>query len=286
MLWVILLCDNIYAIPQIYISPEVAKVTPYNAALALNTYIATQNLSWARTNSILPWSNIQTYSFGIGSDVSYKWSTGLIFGSGIVNLSLRDMTWNSSFGNISIAPQHISPFNNYASEWTGMQDYSPYPYFLWWTRFWDEQWSRDDSRNALLFQFPSNTVWFGARFGDIESSSLWTLAELKLFDSWSNLITWVYLKNNYSEATCWGTTVQNSVSLCGNESTRYIWRSDAQTWTVKYMLLIVWDDDSGTNFSGQDYTWTWEHLSFIWPTLATTSYIPVILPAWTWNVNL
>jgi hypothetical protein len=60
------------ALPQIYISSEVAKVSPYSVTGAMNTYIATQNLSGGWNTSLISGANIQTYNFGTGSDVSYN----------------------------------------------------------------------------------------------------------------------------------------------------------------------------------------------------------------------
>lgn len=272
-------CQTSIAMPSIYISPEVPKQTS-------NSYINTQNLYNWRLSSLISWSHVQTYDFGAWPNISYKWVTWLDFASWVVEVSLRDMTWWSVFGSTSTAPQNIRSFNSNAIEWLWMQDYSPYPLFLSWTMFWNEQWGRDDSKNALLFEFPSNAVWFGARFGDIESSSLWTLAELRLFDELQNVITWSYLTNSYSETTCWWTNLQNSISLCGNEATRYIWRHDDHTWSVRYMLLIVWDDDPSGNIQNQDYSGWTEHLSFIWPTLATIDYIAPTPVSFTWTNNI
>lgn len=176
-----------------------------------------------------------------------------------VYISLMNVTWSDPRGQLN-----TTSFAT-ISDASTLQDTSPKPLSLANTLFWNEEsaWSTT-SKNGILFNFDQPIWWFGVWIGDVESRTdgTWVAAEIRLFDSQWNLITSTIIQPTIAnQSLCGWSTSTSSPSECGNETTRFVWFTDS-TQSVASMLIVVWDDDPGDDGFR-------EHLSFVWPTIAT-----------------
>lgn len=152
----------------------------------------------------------------------------------------------------------------------GMQDGSPIPTSAMGQNFWNEQAGSSSSPNAVRFSFGNTGVDnFGIFLGDLETRS----------DQTSNAKMIIVYTDNTSEivsinpglvdgtiinqTTCGGTNQSNSLSGCGNETTRFVGVNVTSGGiAIKEIYFLVGDDDSGDDGNT-------EHMSFINPMIST-----------------
>ncbi len=182
-----------------------------------------------------------------------------------VDADAMTITWSVSASNSN--PKIVFMNSN-----NTLQDSAPKPYTFSGAWYWNESsWWSSSSRNAVLFTFSWTPIdWFWVRLGDTESRSdgEWTEAEIEYFDSqWVLVWTWGIVAAAWvDQSLCWWSNASNSASACGNETTRYVWfKKSSPTEDIKYMRVIVWDDDDINDAGTTDGNT--EHLSFMWSTI-------------------
>lgn len=260
----------------------------HSTAYTINTYI------WDEQRNIISWRaelDVQaatwTWSFDSGTIFSSfnfgTWSSDIwpivnytintTFGSVIVNLvdmvniSNLDHTWSLSTAQVRLESSQT------------MQDTAPKPASLYTTnapyRLYRNQytnWSAPASttRNAILFEFSWDIWWFGWWFGDIETRTdgLGTAAEYRFVNSsWSYVSWWIIPTSTIDQSLC-GDPVNGAYNWCGNRTTRFMWWNWWALDAIKYLLIIIWDDDTNTWENDGNL----ERLSFIWGTLKQSYY--------------
>lgn len=214
-------------------------------------------------SSFASWSSFSLLEFWTSNiDNIISWNETFYAWTSAVNISLRDM--NDISNNSSLWIQSTSTVKLEAS--ITMQDWSPKPQSLYTAAapFWlyrNELWWSGTSRNAILFEF-LNWVWgFWGWFGDVETRTIgwWTPAEIRLLSSTWSIITGSIIQPTVSDQLLCGSPINDSFAGCGNRTSRFIWFNNSIWLDIRYMLVIVWDDDT-TAWSNNGNT---EHLSFI-----------------------
>lgn len=170
-----------------------------------------------------------------------------------------------------------------------LQDKAPKPYSLSWAWFWNEpSGCTSTQRNAIFFTFSGTPIdWFGFWLGDVESRSAdgsGAAADIRYFDSaWSLISTGIIFAASWVDQTlCGWDDPWDSESMCGNETTRFVWFEKSSTAEdIKYMMIVVWDDDDP--WDGGTTDGKTEHLSFIWPTIVEQAEIPDLALVKTWS---
>lgn len=227
----------------------------------------TQAATWQ--SSLNPWQVFLPFSFGTGTtDITLGSYYTANFSNGTsVDISLRDMT-NATTGVVANSPAKL---DHSASD--QMQDSSPKPQSLYDidALYWNETVGSSSSRNAILFDFSGSVSWFWAWIGDVETrtSSWWTTAEIILLDANEAVVATSAIAPSTPDQTLCGDPVNGSYRWCGNRTTRWVWFENDTNDDIKYMLIVVGDDDTSA-WSDDGET---EHLSFIWWILAPLELI-------------
>ena len=244
----------------------------------------------ARKATLASWTTFDLLSFGTwASDISTVWVSQFFAWQQPVYVSLRDMfditsgsLWTLSTSTITLEAS------------TTLQDGSPKPQSLYTTSaphrlYWNELGGSWTSRNAIMLEFLSWVWWFGWWFGDLETRTIWwATAEIRLLSSTWTYITWSIITPSVADQTLCGSPINDSFAWCWNKTSRFIWFDNSIWLDVRYMLVIVWDDDI-TTWTDNGFT---EHLSFLWgfSTPAPRCWDSLIqwieqCDAWTWNLS-
>ncbi|HMY80659.1 MAG TPA: DUF4215 domain-containing protein [Candidatus Absconditabacterales bacterium] len=273
------------------ISGLIASIMLGNNALALTTYFGTEQYGVSLTaRTALDTQQTSRSSSQTGHSFSNLTVDGLtslgnpqsltLADGSTVAISARDFT-----GSVIGALTASSPVLSISAT---LQDGSPRPQSNPFTQYRNENIGSASSRNAILFDFSEPFASFGGWFGDIETrqDGSGTNANYYLIDASLNILYQGILPSSTplaSQVGCGGGT-----NGCGNKGSRWIGFSNDTNAAVKYVLVVVGDDDGVVGSDGNS-----EHLSFyggkigkaypdLWITKsATGSYISGNIVTWT-----
>ncbi len=209
-----------------YFGPE-----QYGTSLISRTALDTQATTWIGGLSDHVFSDF-TFD-GIGS-LTNPHSITLSDGS-TVAVSVRDFTW-SNLGTLTSALPNLSSSST-------LQDGSPRPLSNPFVQYWTENIGATTSKNALLFDFSEPFASFGAWFGDIETRQDGSGADARYYlldASQSILYQWVLPTSTPLASQTWCGWWTNG---CGNKWSRWIGFDNDTNANVKYLLVVVGDDD-------------------------------------------
>lgn len=260
----------------------------YNPSYGVDVYVWDEQrniISWRaeldNQASFWMWSlgsglNYSPFNFGSWSDdvvLVWSYTINAAFGSVLVNLvDMVDISNLNHTWDISNASARLESSQT-------MQDTAPKPASLyttnapyWYHRNQYTNWSSpaNITRNAVLFEFSWDIWWFGGWFGDLETRTdgLGTPAEYRLIDKSGSYVTWwVIDTSTIDQSLCWDPVNWNYV-WCGNRTSRFIWWDRNTSDYIRYLLVIVWDDD----INAWENDWHLERLSFIWWVFSESYY--------------
>lgn len=188
------------------------------------------------------------------------------------DLKLEDISTPNSLGTLATTQGNLS-----TSTTSIMQDFAPKPLSLASQPYWTENSGSNsaNSRNAILFEFfdennqPIAINAFGAWFGDLETRSDVLPAFMRFYDENGQVLSENILipeDQDTDQSQC-GSGVSSGKG-CGNHTTRWIGFSRSENTEVQKMLIVVGEDDLGSDGSR-------EHLSFIGASLGVNATCPV-----------
>lgn len=253
-------------------NPKACDISKPNEALVLSA-VESLRTEWMSTSQEVCSKAVISGNFLDGNIIEFTGTNQKIFAT----VTLRDMDLDDINSLSNLGTKATTQGNLSTSTISIMQDSSPKPLSLVGSSYWTENAGSNsaNSRNGVLLEFfdknnnPTEINGFGAWFGDIETRSNVLPAFMRLYDKdGNNLSENIFIpETENTNLTQCGTT-SGSGKGCGNNTTRWIGFSDSQTVSVQKLLIVVGEDDLGSDGSR-------EHLSFTGATIAVLANCPI-----------